>query len=128
MGMTKTNNPIENYNGHFKQQHTQRRLLRFNALFVQILQCCTLQSILAIQFETGIRATPDLLRAYRKLHSEKVFSIVEVQNTTIRVHSGSLYHVIQRHNPRELSEKASEADQQAATDVEFEGESQPVFC
>ncbi|ETP36761.1 hypothetical protein F442_15371 [Phytophthora nicotianae P10297] len=32
MGMAKKNNPIENFNGQFKQQYTQRRLLRLNTL------------------------------------------------------------------------------------------------
>ncbi|OWZ06994.1 hypothetical protein PHMEG_00020671 [Phytophthora megakarya] len=35
MGMAKTNNPIENFNGKFKQQHTQRRLLRLNSKNLQ---------------------------------------------------------------------------------------------
>ncbi|ETI38837.1 hypothetical protein F443_15516 [Phytophthora nicotianae P1569] len=66
MGMAKTNNPIENFNGQFKQQHTQRRLLRLNTLFEKLLECCSLKSILSITFETTTRASVETLRAYRK--------------------------------------------------------------
>ncbi|ETP30233.1 hypothetical protein F442_20723, partial [Phytophthora nicotianae P10297] len=52
MGMAKTNNPIENFNGQFKQQHMQRTLLRLNTLFEKLLECCSLKFILSITFET----------------------------------------------------------------------------
>ncbi|ETK79034.1 hypothetical protein L915_15075, partial [Phytophthora nicotianae] len=125
MGMAKKNNPIENFNGQFKQQYTQRRLLRLNTLFEKLLECCSLKSILSITFKTTTRASVETLRAYRKLSAQNSFCITLVPETMINVHSGRLYNVYQRYSRSTLSNKPSEAEEQSAVEHDFEAESQP---
>ncbi|POM77902.1 Hypothetical protein PHPALM_4644, partial [Phytophthora palmivora] len=126
MGMAKTNNPIENFNRQFKQQQTQRRLLRLNVLFTKLLECCTLKSVLETPFQTETRTSPGILRGYRKLHAEKALSIEQIPDSAIAVSNGKLYQVFQHYKPVTLVRKPSAAKTEAATERVFEAESQPA--
>ncbi|POM71865.1 Hypothetical protein PHPALM_11504 [Phytophthora palmivora] len=107
MGMAKTNNPIENFNGHFKQHKTQRHLLRLNVLFTKLLECCTLKYVLDTPFQTETRTVPGILRGFHKLHLEKALSIEQVPDSAIAVSNGNLYKVFQYYKPVTLARKPS---------------------